>query len=79
MYTYGYNDHKHFTHLPATIELSTHKAYYHDGVPDKMLQFSSKEEVTKNLGCLGQCLKVFICYAPSVSSKESKRKLESRI
>ena len=43
------------------------------------MQFNSREEVTKNLGCLGQRLKVFICYAPSVSSKETKGKLESRI
>ena len=36
------------------IELSTDTAYCHDGVPTKKLQFSSKEEVTENLGCLGQ-------------------------
>ena len=43
------------------------------------LQFNSREEVTKNLGCLGQRLKVFICYAPTVGSKERRGKLENRI
>ena len=33
----------------------------------------------KNLGSLGQWLKVFICYAPSINSTKSKGKLESRI
>ena len=32
-----------------------------------------------NLGSLGQRLKVFICYAPSVNSSKSDGKLESRI
>ena len=59
--------------------MSTDKTCYHDGVPTKRLQFNSREEVTKNLGCLGQRMKVFICYAPSVSTKETKGKLESRI
>ena len=74
--------HKHLTyHLSVVviIELSTDKAYYHDGDPTKRLEFNSREEVTKNLGSLGQRLKIFICYAPSVSSKETKGKLESRI
>ena len=70
-----------YYNLPVVviIELSTNTAYCHDGVPTKRLQFSSKEEVTKNLGCLGQWMKVFICYSPSFSSKETRGKLESCI
>ena len=70
-----------YYHLPVVviIELSTKTAHCHDGIPTKRLQFNSKEEVTKNLGCLGQRMKVFICYSPSVSSKDTKGKLESRI
>ena len=61
------------------LELYADKDYSRDGVPTKRLQFNSKEDVTQNLGSLGQRLKVFICYAPSVSSKETRGKLESRI
>ena len=70
-----------YYYLPVVviIELSTNTAYCIDGVPTKWLQFSSKQEVTKNLGCLGQWMKVFICYSPSVSSKDTKGKLESHI
>ena len=58
------------------IELSLDKAHCHDAFPLRgCMQFNGKEEVTNNLGCLG---KAIICYAPSVSSKESKGKLESR-
>ena len=61
------------------LELYADKDYSRDGVPTKRLQFNSKEDVTQNLGSLGQRLKIFICYAPSVSSKETRGKLESRI
>ena len=63
----------------VVIELYADMDYIHDGVPTKRLQFNSKEDVTQNLGSLGQRLKIFICYAPSVSSKETKGKLESCI
>ena len=59
-------------------ELSMDKSLCHGGVPTKRLQFNTKEDVIKNLGSLGQLLKVFICYAPSVD-KETRGKLESRI
>ena len=49
-----------------------------DGVATKRLQLNTKEGVIKNLGSLGQLLKVFICYAPPVD-KETKGKLESYI
>ena len=61
------------------LELYADKDYSRDDVPTKRLQFNSKEDVTQNLGSLGQRLKVFICYALSVSSKETRGKLESRI
>ena len=68
-------------HLSALfmIGLFADKDFSHNGVPTKRLQFNSKEDVIQNLGCLGQRLKVFICYAPTVGSKETKGKLESRI
>ena len=49
--------------VAANIELSNDKAYCHDGVPTKRLEFNSREEVTRNSGYLDQHLKVFISYA----------------
>ena len=65
--------------LLPIVEPSIDKKHYRDGVPTKKMQFNSKEDVMNNLGSLGQWLKIFICYAPSVNSKDSKGKLESRI
>ena len=58
------------------VEPFVDKKYCRDGGPTKRLQFNNKEDVMNNLGSLGQWLKVFICYAPSVNSDG---KLESRI
>jgi len=49
-----------------------------DGPPVRRRQFKCKQDVTNNLGSLGQWLKVFICYAPSTTD-DGTVKLEHRV
>ena len=67
------------TYFIFVVELSSDTSYIPDGVPTKRIQFNSKDDVVNNLGSLGQWLKVFICYVPSIHSKRSEGKLESHI